>query len=47
MIELPELLVVLGVFALMGGYVAFIRYLLAHADGSGKVDSNDSPRNNS
>jgi hypothetical protein len=47
MIELPELLVVLGVFALMGGYVAFIRYLLAHADGNYKVDSNGSRRNNS
>jgi len=39
MIALPELLVVLAVFALMGGYIAFIRYLLAHADGKSDSDS--------
>jgi hypothetical protein len=39
MIALPELLVVLGVFALMGGYIAFIRYLLDHADGKSDSDS--------
>ncbi len=41
MIALPELLVVLGVIAMMIGYVAFLRYLLAHADGNGH-DSHDS-----
>ena len=32
MIALPELLIVLGVIALMIGYVAFLRHLLAHMD---------------
>lgn len=39
MITLPELIIVLGVFALMGGYIAFLRYLLAHADGKSNSDS--------
>lgn len=39
MIELPELLIVLGVFALMGGYIALIRFMLAHADGNSDADT--------
>jgi|GEM_PF-5202170 hypothetical protein len=40
MIALPELVIVLGVFALMGGYIALIRYILTHADGKSDSDSN-------
>jgi uncharacterized membrane protein len=32
MIALPELLIVLGIFAMMGGYVALIHHMLSHAD---------------
>jgi hypothetical protein len=44
MIELPELLIVIGIFAMMGGYIAFIRHMLAHADGDAKNDSASSRR---
>lgn len=33
MIELPELAIVIGVMVMMLGYIAFLRYLLSHADG--------------
>ena len=47
MIELPELLIVLGVFALMGGYIACIRYMLAHADDKPDTDSTTMKRGKS
>jgi hypothetical protein len=32
MIQLPELLIVLGVLALVGTYLLILHYLLSHAD---------------
>lgn len=41
MIAIPELLIVLGVFALIGGYIAFVHYLLSHSEGEKKTDSSN------
>jgi hypothetical protein len=39
MIELPELCIVLAVFALMGGYIFIVHRLMGNADDVSKPDS--------
>jgi hypothetical protein len=40
MIGIPEILIVTGVFALMSGYIGFLRRLLSDAAKKGDSDSN-------
>lgn len=41
MITSSELFIVLGAFALVGGYIAIIHQILTQADGMGKTDLNE------